>query len=86
MHLMALGFFVIIPTSKVEQTVDDVEGNLAFVGFLMLCGLTLCGIQADDDFSVRKCNDIGGRGVIKELAMHTGDGFVRDERDFDFLE
>lgn len=86
MHLLALNGGDVVPSCEVEEAVDYVEGDFAVVGVVMGGGLMMGGVETDEDFAVVKGDDIGGGGILEELAVDVGDAGVVDEADFDFFE
>ncbi len=84
-HFSGFGGGVVVPAGEVEESVDEVEGDLAGDGLVLsvLGGLAGGGLDADEDLAVMKSDDVGGGGVVQELAMHMGDFGVGDEGDLD---
>lgn len=61
---------------------DGVEEEFPLEGLAMRLGLTRGGVRADEDFAVVEGDDVGGRGIVEEFAMHAADGGIVHDGEF----
>jgi hypothetical protein len=77
---------MIVPASEVQQAVNEVEGSFVIDRLAMFPALSQRGVGADEDFTVMEGDDVGGRGIVEEIAMHAGDVGVIHDGDLDLWQ
>lgn len=97
LHFFARGGFEVVIAGEVEQSVDDVAGQLGLPGGAELAGLGDGVVEADEDFAVQgvvrgawgvrgvvEGDDVGGAFVLEEGFVETGHFPRGDEVDAEF--
>ena len=79
LHLPRVTLISIVEPVQVEQTVDDVQAQLAREGVSEALGITTSGLGADKDFAVLKCDHVGRPRFIHELPMQRCHPAIRDD-------
>lgn len=64
---------------------NEVKGQFALEGMLVIGSDAGGSVSRNEDFAVVEGDDICRRRIIHEISMHGGDGGVIDEGDLDFF-
>src|SRR5207244_8515557 len=77
-HLPRVTLISIVEPMQVEQTVDDVQVQLAREGVSEPLGITTSSLGADEDFVVLKCDPVGWSRFIHAVPMPRRHPAIRD--------
>src|SRR5205814_3843954 len=78
-HLPRVRLISIVEPVQVEQTVDDVQAQLARESVSESLGIAARSLGADKDFAVLKCDHVGRSRFIHELSMQRCHLAIRDD-------
>jgi hypothetical protein len=78
-HLPRVTLISIVESVQVEQTVDDVQAQLAREGVSEPFGITTSSLGADSDFAVLKRDHVGRPRFVHELSMQRCHPAIRDD-------
>ena len=76
----------VVEAIQVEQSMDDVKGDLDLHLLVVARSVLLCCLRADCDFAVLKCQHIGRSLKAHEVVMQACNGGVGDNDHGNFME
>ncbi len=77
---------MVIPSAKMHETMDQIEGEFVVERLTMLPALTQGGVGTDEYFPVVKGDYVGRRRIIEKLRMNAGHFFIPNDAEFDLVE